>query len=92
MECTGAIRSSQTPNAAAPRNMTRQVVRDTAAAESAPRSAPAPKQAEMIPKVRGPASSVVFASSGRRMLKLKPTAVNTAVIARVTRTVRLWRA
>ena len=46
----------------------------------------------MIPNVRGPASSVVFASSGSRMLKLKQTDEKTTIIARITSTVRLRRA
>ena len=70
-------------------NMMRQVARETAAAQSAPTRAPAPKQAEMIPNVRGPASSVFFASSGSRMLKLKQTDAKTTIIARITSTVRL---
>jgi hypothetical protein len=45
-----------------------------------------------MPKVRGPALSVVFASSGSRMLKLKPTAEKTTIIERVTSTVRFRRA
>ena len=46
----------------------------------------------MIPNVRGPAASVFFASSGSRMLKLKPTDEKTTIIARITSTVRLRRA
>ena len=72
--------------------MTRQLALATAAADSAPISAPAPKQAEMIPNVRGPASSVFFASSGSRMLKLKQTDEKTTIIERITSTVRLRRA
>ena len=73
-------------------NITLQLALEIAAADSAPISAPAPKHAEMIPKVRGPASSVVFASSGSRMLKLKQTDEKTTIIARITSTVLLLRA
>ena len=62
------------------------------AAESAPTSAPAPKHAETMPKVRGPAASVSFASSGSRMLKLKQIDEKTTIIPRITATVRLRRA
>ena len=50
-------------------------------------SAPAPKQADRIPNVRGPASSVCFARIGSRMLKLKQTDAKTTIIARTTFTV-----
>ncbi len=72
--------------------MTRQRAFASVAADSAPISAPAPNAAEMIPNVRGPASSVFFASSGSRMLKLKQIDAKTTIIASVTNTVRLWRA
>ena len=61
-------------------NITRQRAFAIVAAESAPTSAPAPKHAEMIPNVRGPASSVFFASSGSRMLKLKQNDEKTTII------------
>ncbi len=92
VECSGARTSSQSPKPAAPANMKRHRAFDIIAAESAPISAPAPKHAEMIPNVRGPASSVFFASSGRMMLKLKQTDENTTIIERITSTVRLRRA
>ena len=92
IECSGASRSSQSPNPAAPMNITRHRVVAIIAAESAPRSAPAPKHAEMIPNVRGPASNVFLASNGSTMLKLKQNAENTAIIEMITRTVRLRRA
>jgi hypothetical protein len=81
-----------TPKPAAPMNITRHRACAIAAADSAPISAPAPKQAEMMPKVRGPASSVSFASSGSRMLKLKQIDEKITIIIRITQTVLLRRA
>ena len=87
---TGAIRSSQIAEAAGAERASCASARSpTAAAESAPTSAPAPNAAEMIPNVRGPPSSVFFASRGSRMLKLKQIDAKTAIIASVTCTVAI---
>src|SRR5258708_24580370 len=50
------------------------------AVTSAPPSAPTPKHAESTPKVRGPALSVTFASTGTRTLKLNETDIKTTAI------------
>src|SRR6266699_3117688 len=84
----GAISSSDTPKPAAPRNITRQLAFAIAADVSAPSSAPAPKHADRIPNVRGPAANVSFASSGNRMLKLNEMDEKTTIIASTTFT--LW--
>src|SRR5579884_351581 len=89
---SGAIRSSHAPKPAAPRNITRHVVREMPAETSAPSSAPAPKHALMRPKVIALPCNVDFARIGSRMLKLKLIEAKTTIITSTTRTVWLLRA
>jgi hypothetical protein len=63
-----------------------QLARPSEAVSSAPVSAPAPKAAERIPKVRGPASSVSDDRTGTSTWKLKPTVLTTVVIRSTRRT------
>src|ERR1051325_2869675 len=78
-DCTGAMNSSQIAKPAAPTIIVRHDARANAAADSAPIRAPQPKAAERIPNGRGPESSVCFASTGRRMLKLKQRLAKTTI-------------
>ncbi len=78
---SGAIRSSVTPKTATDPRMKRQRDCASVAATSAPVSAPAPKHEVTIPKVRGPAPSVSFASTGSRTLTLKEIDMTTIAIS-----------
>ena len=82
---TGASRSIALLKPAAPSTTARHEARDIAAAASAPRITPAPKQANRIPKTSAPEWSVVEASTGRSTRKLSQMLI-TVVTRRTSRT------
>ncbi len=80
----GASASSARPNPPTPARRSRGLAREIAAEASAPRSAPAPKNAVTMPNTSGPSSSVRLASTGKSTLKLKESVVTKRTTARTT--------